>query len=142
MVEATAEVLKETSELRQLPILRPVKSDTQSRDEIEHFLIKNMDEDTTPAEMHASEVAMKKLGLVPQDFQFRSFLIKLLAEQVAGYYDPKQQEFFLADWIDIEGQKPVMAHELTHACRTSISTYAASTNGPKVIPTPNSPRTP
>ncbi|MDT5123924.1 MAG: hypothetical protein QOC96_3406 [Acidobacteriota bacterium] len=115
VVEATAEVLKETSELRQLPILRPVKSDTQSRDEIEHFLIKNMDEDTTPAEMHASEVAMKKLGLVPQDFQFRSFLIKLLAEQVAGYYDPKQQEFFLADWIDIEGQKPVMAHELTHA---------------------------
>jgi hypothetical protein len=115
VVEATAEVLKETSELRQLPILRPVKSDTQSRDEIEHFLIKNMDEDTTPAEMHASEVAMKKLGLVPQDFQFRSFLIKLLAEQVAGYYDPKRQEFFLADWIDIEGQKPVMAHELTHA---------------------------
>jgi hypothetical protein len=23
--------------------------------------------------------------------------------------------FFLADWIDLEGQKPVMAHELTHA---------------------------
>lgn len=115
VVEATAEVLKETSELRELPILHPVKSNTQSRDEIEHYLIKNMDEDTTPAEMHASEVAMKKLGMVPQDFQFRAFLIKLLAEQVAGYYDPKQQEFFLADWIDIEGQKPVMAHELTHA---------------------------
>jgi hypothetical protein len=115
VVETTEAVLKETSELRQLPILRPVKSDTQSRDEIQRFLIKNMDEDTTPAEMHASELSLKKLGLIPPDFQFRAFIIKLLTEQVAGYYDPKQQEFFLADWINLDGQKPVMAHELTHA---------------------------
>jgi hypothetical protein len=39
----------------------------------------------------------------------------LLTEQVAGYYDPKAQQFYLADWIELEGQKPVMAHELTHA---------------------------
>jgi hypothetical protein len=115
VVEATTEVLKETSELRELPILRPVKSGTQSRADIQRFLIKNMDEDSTPAEMHASEVALKKLGLIPQDFQFRPFIIGLLTEQVAGYYDPKQREFFLADWIDLDGQKPVMAHELTHA---------------------------
>ena len=115
VVAATEAVLKETSELRELPILRAVKSGTQSRAEIEKFLIKNMDEDTSPAEMHASEVALKKLGLVPSDFQFRSFIIKLLTEQVAGYYDPKQQQFYLADWIDLDGQKPVMAHELTHA---------------------------
>jgi hypothetical protein len=115
VVETTEAVLKETSELRQLPILRPVKSGTQSRDEIQRFLIKNMDEDTSPAEMHASEISLKKLGLIPPDFQFRAFIIKLLTEQVAGYYDPKQQEFFLADWINLDGQKPVMAHELTHA---------------------------
>ena len=115
VVEATAAVLKETSELRELPILRPVKSGTQSRDEIQRFLIKNMDEDTSVADLHASEVFLKKLGLVPADFQFRPFIISLLTEQVAGYYDPKQQEFFLADWIDLDGQQPVMAHELTHA---------------------------
>lgn len=115
VVEATAAVLKETSALRELPILRPVKSGTQSRDEIQRFLIKNMDADTTPAELHASEVSLKKLGLVPADFEFRAFIIRLLTEQVAGYYDPKQQEFFLADWIDLDGQQPVMAHELTHA---------------------------
>jgi hypothetical protein len=115
VVEATAAVLKETSELRELAILRPVKSGTQSRDEIQRFLIRNMDKDSSPAELHASEVALKKLGLIPADFQFRPFIIKLLTEQVAGYYDPKQQEFFLADWIDLDGQQPVMAHELTHA---------------------------
>ncbi|HKR00478.1 MAG TPA: hypothetical protein VJT09_07380 [Pyrinomonadaceae bacterium] len=115
VVEATAAVLKETSELRQLAILRPVKSGTQSRAEIQSFLIKNMDEDTSPAEMHASEASLKKMGLVPPNFEFRAFLIRLLTEQVAGYYDPRQQEFFLADWIDLDGQQPVMSHELTHA---------------------------
>ncbi|HEX8142489.1 MAG TPA: hypothetical protein VF553_07825 [Pyrinomonadaceae bacterium] len=112
---ATTDVLQETSTLRKLSILRPVKSGAQSRAEIERMIIKNLDEDTTPEEMHASEVALKKLGLVPQDFQYRPFIISLLTEQVAGYYDPKAREFYLADWIDVDGQKPVMAHELTHA---------------------------
>lgn len=115
VVAATAEVLKETSEIRELPILRPVKSGAQSRAEIERMIIKNMNEETKPEETRASEVALKKLGLVPQDFEFRPFIIRLLTEQVAGYYDPKAQEFYLADWIDLDGQKPVMAHELTHA---------------------------
>jgi hypothetical protein len=115
VVAATAEVLKETGEIRQLAVLRTVKSGAQSRAEIERMLVRNLDEQTTPAELHASELALKKLGLVPADFQFRSFLIELLTEQVAGYYEPKTQEFYLADWIDLDGQQPVMAHELTHA---------------------------
>ncbi len=112
---ATEAVLRETSEIRELPILNRVKSGAQSRSEIERMILKNLEEDTTPEEIHASEVALKKLGLAPADFQLRPFLVKLLTEQVAGYYDPKTQEFYLADWIDLDGQKPVMAHELTHA---------------------------
>lgn len=113
--EATAEVLRETSELRKLPILRPVRSGAQSRAEIEQMLVRNLNESATPEETTASETALKKFGLAPADFQLRPFLIKLLTEQVAGYYDPKTQEFYLADWIELDGQKPVMAHELTHA---------------------------
>lgn len=115
IISTTAAVLKETSELRELPILREVKSGAQSRAEIERMIIKNLNTDTTPEEMHASEVLLKAFGLAPKEFEYRTFLIKLLTEQVAGYYDPKAQQFYLADWIDLDGQKPVMAHELTHA---------------------------
>ena len=115
IISTTDAVLKETSELRELSILRAVKSGAQSRSEIERMIIKNLDSDTTPAEMHATEALLRVFGLAPNDFQYRSFLIKLLTEQVAGYYDPKAQQFYLADWIELEGQKPVMAHELTHA---------------------------
>ena len=115
LIAATQEVLKETSDVRQLAILRPVQSSTQSRAEIERAVIKNLDEETSPADLHASEVMLKKLGLAPPDFQYRALMIRLLTEQVAGYYEPKTQQFHLADWIDIDGQKPIMAHELTHA---------------------------
>src|ERR1700752_541482 len=115
VVATTAAILKETSELRQLSILREVKSGAQSRNDIEKMIVKNLDDETTPAEMNATELVLKEFGLAPQEFSYRPFLIKLLTEQVAGYYDPKAQEFYLADWIELEGQKPVMAHELTHA---------------------------
>ena len=112
---ATDAVLKETSELRELAILKGVKSGAQSRADIERMIIKNLDTDTTPAEMHAAEVLLKVFGLAPKAFEYRPFLIRLLTEQVAGYYDPKAQQFYLADWIELDGQKPVMAHELVHA---------------------------
>jgi hypothetical protein len=115
IVSTTAAMLKETSELRELSILKAVKSGAQSRADIERMIVKNLDADTTPGEMHAAEVLLRAFGLAPRDFEYRTFLVKLLTEQVAGYYDPKAQQFYLADWIELDGQKPVMAHELTHA---------------------------
>ncbi|MFN2597370.1 MAG: hypothetical protein ABR563_09320 [Pyrinomonadaceae bacterium] len=112
---ATEEVLRETSEIRQLAILRPVKSGAQSRAEIERMLLKNLDEETKPEEIRANELTLKKLGLIPADFQLRPFLVSVLTEQILGYYDPKSQTFYLADWIDLDGQQPVISHELTHA---------------------------
>lgn len=131
LIAATAEVLKETSSLRQLAILRPVHSSAQSRAEIEQMIIRNLDRDTTPAEMHASEVTLKKLGLAPAGFQLRPLIVRLLTEQVAGYYDPRTQEFHLADWIDVEGQRPIMAHELTHALQDQHFNLRRFENWPK-----------
>src|ERR1043166_9542157 len=131
IISTTDAVLKETSELRQLSIMRPVKSGAQSRGEIERMIIKNLDADTTPAEMHATESLLHVFGLAPNDFQYRPFLIKLLTEQVAGYYDPRAQQFYLADWIEVEGQKPVMAHELTHALQDQHFNLKRFENWPK-----------
>ena len=46
---------------------------------------------------------------------YRGFIIKLLTEQVGGFYDPDKKTFFIASWLPSEEQKPVMIHELTHA---------------------------
>lgn len=42
-------------------------------------------------------------------------MIDVLTDQVAGLYDPKSKEFYIADWIPADEQRAVMSHELTHA---------------------------
>ncbi|HVG39268.1 MAG TPA: hypothetical protein VM870_08275, partial [Pyrinomonadaceae bacterium] len=99
---ATNEVLAETGELRRLPPLRPVVSGVKSREEIKNPVVTRLNEETTPQEMHANEAALRAFGLVDASFKLRPFFINLLTEQIAGYYDPRAKEFYLADWIDLD----------------------------------------
>lgn len=112
---ATDAVLKETGEVRQLPALGPVKSGLKSRGQIKNLIMARLNEENTPREMRASELTLRKLGLVDDAFRLRRFMVNLLTEQVAGYYDPRAREFYLADWIEVEAQELVMSHELAHA---------------------------
>src|SRR5262249_14007534 len=114
-LSATGDVLKDVSLIRRLEILQPVKSGLKSDDEIEQSVIHDLDESTTPEEFEATSKTLIKLGLISKGFHLREYVIKLLREQVAGYYEPKTKVFYLASWLPIGEQKGVMAHELTHA---------------------------
>jgi len=114
-LNATDDVLKTVSRMRELEIKEPVKSAFKTRDEIEQSVIRDLDESTPPAEFDASQKTLAKLGLVPKGFQLRDYVVKLLREQVAGFYEPKTKEFYLAAWLPLTEQKKVMAHELVHA---------------------------
>lgn len=128
---ATAEILKETSKIRELAVLRPVPSGAQSRVQIEQMLVKKLDEQLSKSESDAAELTLKKFGLAPADFKYRQFIIKLLTEQVAGYYDPRARRFNLADWLELDGQKPIIAHELTHALQDQHFNLRRFENWPK-----------
>jgi hypothetical protein len=108
------EILAFDSKQTGLPIKKPVKRRLTSRDEVEAYLTKHMkDEDVK--RLQRSELVLKKFGLLPRDFDLEKLLVALLREQVAGYYDPKTKTVNLLDWVPMEEQEPVMAHELTHA---------------------------
>ena len=98
-----------------LPLKHEVKRRLTSRDEVAAFIEKSMVEDKDAQRLRRSELVLKKFGLLPQDFDMQKFLIALLREQIAGYYDPRTKTVNLLNWIDPVQQKPVMAHELTHA---------------------------
>ncbi len=86
-----------------------------SRDEVNKYLTKKFDEDEGAKRMERAEIVLKKFGLLDRDFHLRPFLLSLLTEQIAGFYDNKTKTVNLLDWIEPEEQKPVLAHELTHA---------------------------
>ncbi|MGA7930332.1 MAG: hypothetical protein WCA20_30595 [Candidatus Sulfotelmatobacter sp.] len=108
------EILAFDSKRTGLPIRKQVKRRLTSRDEVVAYLTKHMkDEDVK--KLQRSELVLKKFGLLPRDFDLEKLLVALLREQVAGYYDPKTKTVNLLDWVPMEDQEPVMAHELTHA---------------------------
>src|SRR5260370_975585 len=112
---AADEVLAQMSEITHLQPRAPLKKTLRSREEIRAHVIQEMNEDKDPAERYAGARSAEAFGLLPKGFDLDSFMIDLLTEQVAGLYDPKAHEFYVADWIPITDQRRVMAHELTHA---------------------------
>ncbi len=108
------EILAFDSKQSGLPIKKEVKRRLTSRDEVEGYLTKHMKDDDVKR-LQRSELVLKKFGLLPRDYDLEKLLVSLLREQVAGYYDPKTKTVNLLDWVPMEEQEPVMAHELTHA---------------------------
>ena len=112
---AADEVLHQMSEITGLKLLTPLKKSLRSREQIRAYVINEMKEDKDEAERYAGQRSAEAFGLLPKGFDLDNFMIDLLTEQIAGLYDPKSHEFYVADWIPAADQKMVMAHELTHA---------------------------
>jgi hypothetical protein len=109
------EIFSFASKDTDFPIKHSVKKAIVSRDQVEKYIGDKFKDDADRIRFERSELVLKKFGLLPHKFNLHDFLIKLLGEQVAGYYDEQTKTVNLLDWIEPEAQKPVMAHELTHA---------------------------
>jgi hypothetical protein len=115
LLRSVDEILQFASRDTHLAIKSKVKKKLLSRGEVNKFLVKKFEEDKGAQRLERSEVILKKFGLLDRDFHLRPFLISLLTEQIAGFYDPKTRTVNMLDWVAVDEQKPVMAHELTHA---------------------------
>jgi hypothetical protein len=115
LFKSVDEILGFVSNDTKLPIVHTVKRKLISRDEVNKYLEKKFAEDEGAKRMQRDEIILKKFGLLDRDFHLRPFLVELLTEQIAGFYDNKTKTVNLLDWIQPEEQKPVLAHELTHA---------------------------
>jgi hypothetical protein len=122
--------------LRRIPFKHEVKRDVTKRENMKLLILKEIDEDMTPAEFRANELAMKAFGLLPREFKLREVLAQVYSEEVAAFYDPKTKTMHLIEEpkekvkkpptllerlfgkkndFDKEENKTVIAHELTHA---------------------------
>jgi len=114
-LKAADEVLEQMSVILHLPIRQPLKKSLRSKQEIRTYLIQADKEDKNDEQRYADAKSLEAFGLIPRNFPLDSFMLDVLTEQVAGLYDPKAKEFYIADWIPSDEQRDVMSHELTHA---------------------------
>ena len=114
-IKAADEVLAQMSKILALPIKEPLKKTLRSKQEVRDYLIREDKEDKKESERYADDKTLEAFGLIPKGFPLDSFMLDVLTDQVAGLYDPKAKEFYIADWIPADEQRTVMSHELTHA---------------------------
>jgi hypothetical protein len=114
-ITAADQVLLQMSQILSLPIKQPLKKSLRSKQEVRDYLVREDKADKNDAERCADEKTLEAFGLIPKNFPLDSFMLDVLTDQVAGLYDPKAKEFYIADWIPVDEQKTVMSHELTHA---------------------------
>ena len=115
------ELIKFASDDTGLPIRHEVKRTLTTRAEVEKYLSEKFAEDQDAKRMQRGEIVLKKFGLLDRDFDLKPFMLALLKEQIAGYYDSKTKTVYMLDWVDPETQKPVLVHELTHALQDQHS---------------------
>jgi hypothetical protein len=113
---AVPEQITELSRLTGLKPLRKVEYAAMSRDELKAFLEKRVKEELNPADIRMEELVLKRMGLVPRDFQLARTMIDLMAEQAEAFYDYRQKKLFLVDvGDDSPMQQAALFHELAHA---------------------------
>jgi hypothetical protein len=115
------ELIKFSSDETGLPVKSTVKRRITTRDDVEAYLNTKFNEDQGSKRLQRNEIVLKKFGLLDRDFALKPFLLSLLKEQIEAYYDSKTKTVNLLDWVDVEEQKPVLAHELTHALQDQHS---------------------
>lgn len=109
------EILKFVSEDTGLPIKHKVKRKLITRDQVQQYVEQRISSDKDALRLERSQLVLEKFGLIPKNYDLHGEFVKLLREQVAAYYDPKTKTVNLLDWVAPELQRPVLAHELTHA---------------------------
>lgn len=126
--------------MRKLSFKRDVKGHFTPRKDMKGLVEKMFEEAVTPEELRADELGMKALGLIPRDMDLKATMVRLMSEEMAGFYDPKKETMHLIheelappppkgkkpglfqrlfgsgkNQFDKDQNKQVLAHELTHA---------------------------
>jgi len=96
----------------------PPKVEPKSTDEVRSFLEKEFNENLPVVELDGAARAYKLLGFLPDTMDLRRFMLRLLGEQVIGYYDPATKVLYVVR--DTSAGRAALvevtvAHELVHA---------------------------
>jgi hypothetical protein len=115
LLKTADEMVQTVAKIRGLKPKDKILKGVKSREEISSYLNQSIQKEYSRDEIQQEGKMLKTLGLIPSDMNYGEFILKLLGEQAEAFYDSEKKTFIMASWTPADEQKPVMAHELTHA---------------------------
>jgi hypothetical protein len=95
--------------------LKPITMHQQTREQLREYVQQRLREEMPPEELNGLRAAYAALGLVPDTLDLEQLMLDLYTEQVAGYYDPTTDAFYMVEGTPQDLLRPTLAHELVHA---------------------------
>src|SRR5882672_10828260 len=71
LLDETDSIAKTVSDIRGLPVKKRIARGVLSREAIEKRLLERLEVDYAPGELRSEAVALKRLGLIPADMDYR-----------------------------------------------------------------------
>jgi hypothetical protein len=120
------ELMTSAERVRSLRFVRPVPVLVEDRTRITEYVATQIEEE----ELERARIVYTALGLLSADLDVRSLLLRLMGEQVVGYYDADEKHLVVRDDImlgftegrpanndanDLTEARIVLVHELVHA---------------------------
>ncbi|HXZ82036.1 MAG TPA: hypothetical protein VEG30_19055 [Terriglobales bacterium] len=115
LFSSISETLDFASDDTGFPKRSEVKHQLIGQEDVKRHMSEAMSESAAAQRLARSELVLKKFGFLPRDFDLKTFLVGASGQSIAGYYDFKTKTMCLLNWIALDQQMPIMAHELTHA---------------------------
>jgi hypothetical protein len=115
LLKAADEMVQTAARLRGLEPKVPISKGVKTRAEITRYLEEHIKKERDQNRLQMEGKLLQKLGIIPATVDYKDLILKLLTEQIAGFYDPDKKAYFIPSWLPSDEQKPVMIHELTHA---------------------------
>ncbi|HHI79493.1 MAG TPA: hypothetical protein ENK02_05900 [Planctomycetes bacterium] len=119
MLETADQVQKEVGDLRGKPFKHGVKKAVRTEKELRAFLKKEIfEEELGHGKLERNQWMLQTVGLLPRDMDLGKTILDVLLNQIGGFYDPKQNSFFMMEKTARMGDfmnRIMIAHELTHA---------------------------
>ncbi|MGQ0539015.1 MAG: hypothetical protein ACT4R6_08735 [Gemmatimonadaceae bacterium] len=93
----------------------PPKVQVRTREEVRQFLEQKLATELPAEELAGQEKSYRQFGLLPDTMDLRSFMVALLTEQIAGYYDPATKVLYVVEGGEPAVTEMTVTHELVHA---------------------------
>jgi len=110
-----SELLPDLAARAGMELVRPIRVERRTREELESYLLFKLDQDLPPDEARHLTKTYSLVGLVDEELDLRELLISVYKEQVAGFYDPDSTALFVMDDMSADMLESVLIHELVHA---------------------------
>ena len=114
-VEQAVALAPEVERATGLRFTTPPKVELRSAAQVRDFVRRALDEPEARAELDGVAAAYRRLGMLDEGTDLREILVRVLGEQVAGYYDPRTKTLYLVQGADSAATTVTLRHELVHA---------------------------